>query len=56
MNKPEIQRVLKALENGVMKAESALIRLKDLSHTDIGNTKIENHQSLPNGYPEGYFE
>lgn len=35
-----------------MKANDALIKLKDLPFTDIGHTKIDNHRSLRNGYPE----
>ena len=35
-----------------MKADDALIKLKDLPFTDIGHTKIDNHRSLRNGYPE----
>ena len=52
MNKSAIQRILEAIEQGELKAEDALIRLKDLPFTDIGHTKIDNHRSLRNGYPE----
>ena len=52
MNKSAIQRILEAIEGGELKAEDALIRLKDLPFKDIGHTKIDNHRSLRNGYPE----
>lgn len=52
MNKSTIQHILEAIEKGEMKAEDALIKLKDLPFTDIGHTKIDNHRSLRNGYPE----
>lgn len=52
MNKSTIQYILEAIEKGEMKADDALIKLKDLPFTDIGHTKIDNHRSLRNGYPE----
>jgi len=52
MNKSTIKYTLEALENGEMKADDALVRLHDLPYTDIGHTKIDNHRSLRNGYPE----
>jgi NCAIR mutase (PurE)-related protein len=52
MNKSTIQHILEAIEKGEMKAGDALIKLKDLPFTDIGHTKIDNHRSLRNGYPE----
>ena len=52
MNKSTIQYILEAIENGEMKANDALIKLKDLPFTDIGHTKIDNHRSLRNGYHE----
>ncbi len=52
MNKSAIQRILEAIEKGEMKAEDALRSLQDLPFTDIGHTKIDNHRSLRNGYPE----
>jgi len=52
MNKSTIQHILEAIEKGEIKAAEALIKLKDLPFTDIGHTKIDNHRSLRNGYPE----
>lgn len=52
MNKSTIQCILEALEKGEMKAQDALIGLQNLPFTDIGHTKIDNHRSLRNGYPE----
>ena len=52
MNKSTIQHILEAIEKGEMKADDALIKLKDLPFTDIGHTKIDNHRALRNGYPE----
>lgn len=52
MNKSTIQYILEAIEKGEMKADDALVKLKDLPFTDIGHTKIDNHRSLRNGYPE----
>jgi len=52
MNKSAIQRILEALESGEIKADDALIKLKDLPFTDIGHTKIDNHRSLRSGHPE----
>ncbi len=52
MNKSAIQRILEAIEKGEMKADDALMSLQDLPFTDIGHTKIDNHRSLRNGYPE----
>lgn len=52
MNKSTIQHLLEAIEKGEIKAEEALIKLRNLPFTDIGHTKIDNHRSLRNGYPE----
>ncbi len=52
MNKSTIRYILEAVEKGEIKADDALIKLKDLPFTDIGHTKIDNHRSLRNGYPE----
>lgn len=52
MNKSTIQHILEAIEKGEIKAEDALIKLRNLPFTDIGHTKIDNHRSLRNGYPE----
>ena len=52
MNKSAIQRILEAIENGEMKAQDALVTLKNLPFDDIGHTKIDNHRSLRSGYPE----
>ena len=52
MNKSAIQNILEALEKGELKAADALLSLHDLPFTDLGHTKIDNHRSLRNGYPE----
>jgi pyridinium-3,5-biscarboxylic acid mononucleotide synthase len=52
MNKSTIRHILEAIEKGEIKAEDALITLRNLPFTDIGHTKIDNHRSLRNGYPE----
>ena len=52
MNKSTIQYILEAIERGEMKADDALVKLKDLPFTDIGHTKIDNHRALRNGHPE----
>lgn len=52
MNKSTIRNILEAIEKGEIKADDALIQLKDLPFTDIGHTKIDNHRALRSGYPE----
>lgn len=52
MNKNTIQQILSAIEQGSLSADKAFEQLKDLPFTDLGHTKIDNHRTIRNGYPE----
>lgn len=47
---------LKNVKNNEISIDEALIKLKELPFTEIGNyAKIDNHRALRNGYPEVIF-
>ncbi len=55
MNPEELKQLFISVRKGETTAEDAVKKLKDLSFTDIGHTKIDNHRELRTGYPEVIF-
>ena len=52
MNSKEMENFLKCIKNGDISIEDGMDRLKDLSYSDLGFAKIDNHRELRVGYPE----
>jgi len=52
MNSEEMKKFLKAIKNGNISIEDGIDKLKDLSYSDLGFAKIDNHRELRVGYPE----
>lgn len=50
-----LKDILKALSNGRLSVEKALIKLKHLPYEDIGNAKIDHHRELRQGILEVVF-
>lgn len=55
MNPEELRQLFISIRKGETEIEDAMKKLKDLSFTDIGHTKIDNHRELRTGYPEVIF-
>ena len=52
MDKYEILKILKNIENGSMTAEEAVKHLKLLAFEDIGYAKVDHHRAVRQGTPE----
>ncbi|MBX4266135.1 nickel pincer cofactor biosynthesis protein LarB [Clostridium estertheticum] len=52
MNSKEMENFLKNIKNGDISIEDGMDKLKDLSYSDLGFAKIDNHRELRVGYPE----
>lgn len=52
MNSEEMKKFLKAVKNGDISIDDGVDKLKDLSYSDLGFAKIDNHRELRVGYPE----
>jgi NCAIR mutase (PurE)-related protein len=52
MNSEEMKKFLRSIKNGDTSIEDGLDKLKDLSYSDLGFAKIDNHRELRVGYPE----
>jgi len=52
MNSEEMKKFLKLIKNGDISIEEGVDKLKDLSYSDLGFAKIDNHRELRVGYPE----
>jgi len=52
MNSEEMKKFLKSVKNGDISIDDGLDKLKDLSYSDLGFAKIDNHRELRVGYPE----
>src|SRR5659263_132626 len=52
MNSEEMKKFLKCIKNGDISIEDGVDKLKDLSFSDLGFAKIDNHRELRVGYPE----
>ena len=52
MNSTEMKNFLKCIKNGDISIEDGIDKLKDLSYSDLGFAKIDNHRELRVGYPE----
>lgn len=52
MNSEEMKRFLKSIKDGYISIDDGVDKLKDLSYSDLGFAKIDNHRELRVGYPE----
>jgi NCAIR mutase (PurE)-related protein len=52
MNSEEMKKFLKAVKDGDISIDDGVDKLKDLSYSDLGFAKIDNHRELRVGYPE----
>jgi NCAIR mutase (PurE)-related protein len=52
MNSEEMKKFLKAVKSGDISIDDGVDKLKDLSYSDLGFAKIDNHRELRVGYPE----
>jgi len=52
MNSQEMNEFLKCVKNGDISIEDGVDKLKNLSYSDLGFAKIDNHRELRVGYPE----
>ncbi len=52
MNSEEMKKFLKYIKNGDISIDDGIDKLKDLSYSDLGFAKIDNHRELRVGYPE----
>ena len=48
----KIRQILKAVENGEMTSEEALLKIKAAPFDDIGFAKVDNHRGILQGVPE----
>jgi NCAIR mutase (PurE)-related protein len=55
MSPEELKKLFISVKNGETGIDDAIKELKDLSFTDLGHTKIDNHRELRTGYPEVIF-
>jgi len=55
MNPEELKQLFISVRKGETEIDEAIKKLKDLSFTDLGHTKIDNHRELRTGYPEVIF-
>lgn len=55
MRPEEIKKLLAEVSEGKKDVDSAFNQLKDLSYSDLGYAKIDNHRELRRGYPEVVF-
>ncbi|MGH4051920.1 MAG: nickel pincer cofactor biosynthesis protein LarB [Clostridium sp.] len=52
MNSQEMKEFLKNIKAGDISIDDGIDKLKDLSYSDLGFAKIDNHRELRVGYPE----
>ena len=52
MNSEEMKKFLKSIKDGDISIDDGVDKLKDLSYSDLGFAKIDNHRELRVGYPE----
>ena len=52
MNSEEMKKFLKNIKNGDISIDDGIDKLKNLSYSDLGFAKIDNHRELRVGYPE----
>lgn len=52
MNSEEMKKFLKNIKDGDISIDEGIDKLKDLSYSDLGFAKIDNHRELRVGYPE----
>jgi len=55
MNSKEIRNFLERVKTGEIDIEKAVKKIEDLSFSDLGFAKIDNHRELRVGYPEVIF-
>ncbi|MDS1029958.1 nickel pincer cofactor biosynthesis protein LarB [Bacillota bacterium LX-D] len=52
MDKNQMQKLLETVKNGEIEIQEAMRMIKDLSFSDLGFAKIDNHREIRVGYPE----
>ncbi len=50
--KTEVKRILRAVQNGEMSVDDALLKLKAEPYEDIGFAKVDHHRRVRQGVPE----
>jgi pyridinium-3,5-biscarboxylic acid mononucleotide synthase len=55
MNEKDIEKILRAVQDGEKTIEQALERLKHFPFEDLGFVKIDHHRALRQGFPEVIF-
>ncbi|MBN2612955.1 MAG: nickel pincer cofactor biosynthesis protein LarB [Bacteroidales bacterium] len=55
MNHEELKKLILGIQKGETSTDEAFEKLRDLSFTDLGHSKIDNHRELRTGYPEVIF-
>lgn len=55
MSPEELKKLITKIKSGETSADEAYEKLRDLSFTDLGHTKIDNHREIRTGYPEIIF-
>ncbi|PKN53161.1 MAG: 1-(5-phosphoribosyl)-5-amino-4-imidazole-carboxylate carboxylase [Deltaproteobacteria bacterium HGW-Deltaproteobacteria-13] len=55
MNKDALRILLEDIHAGKIDVEDGISRLQNLSYTDLGCAKLDNHRELRVGYPEVIF-
>jgi pyridinium-3,5-biscarboxylic acid mononucleotide synthase len=55
MSPEEIKKLLAEVSEGKKNVDEAFSQLKDLSYTELGYAKVDNHRELRRGYPEVVF-
>lgn len=52
MDSENMRKFLRKIKDGELSIDEGLEKIKDLSYTDLGYAKIDNHRELRVGYPE----
>ncbi len=55
MSPEELKQLITDIQTGRTGTDEAYERLRDMSYTDLGHTKIDNHREIRTGYPEVIF-
>ena len=55
MSTDELKQLITDIQSGKTGPDEAYEKLRDLSFTDLGHTKIDNHREIRTGYPEVIF-
>lgn len=52
MNRENLEKLLKSIQDGDTSVDDAIGQLKDIQFTDLGHSRIDNHRELRTGCPE----